>query len=208
MTNQNIHKHPAFLVGYPPITPVTDAAPVGDYDTGYHPPLVRKPIPATGAWTPATIRANANSRHRPMNLELGRKLPSVTLAYETWGELNDDGTNAVLLCHALTEIRMPPKDGTDGWWNDIVGPGKAIDTDRWFVVCPNVLGGCRDRRARRRQLPMGSRGAHAGPRSQFAICARQKSGWQIFWGSQPGRSSRALRLAETASWNGLRRIRR
>ncbi|NLW13397.1 MAG: homoserine O-acetyltransferase [Trueperella sp.] len=144
MTNQNIHKHPAFLVGYPPITPVTDAAPVGDYDTGYHPPLVRKPIPATGAWTPGDDPGEREFLDiGPMNLELGRKLPSVTLAYETWGELNDDGTNAVLLCHALTgDSHATSKDGTDGWWNDIVGPGKAIDTDRWFVVCPNVLGGC------------------------------------------------------------------
>ncbi len=144
MTHRQSHEYPAYLVGYPPITPVTDAAPVGDYDTGYHPPLVRKPIPATGAWLPGDDPGERKFLDiGPMNLELGGKLPSVTLAYETWGELNDDGTNAVLLCHALTgDSHATSKDGGDGWWNDIVGPGKAIDTDRWFVVCPNVLGGC------------------------------------------------------------------
>ncbi|VEI13645.1 homoserine O-acetyltransferase MetX [Trueperella bialowiezensis] len=136
--------HPAYLVGYPPLTPVTDAAPVGDYDTGYHPPLVRKPVPATGAWLPGDDPGEREfASIGPVELELGGRIPDVTLAYETWGTLNADGTNAVLLCHALTgDSHATSKDGTDGWWHDIVGPGKAIDTDRWYVVCPNVLGGC------------------------------------------------------------------
>ncbi|QOR45999.1 homoserine O-acetyltransferase MetX [Trueperella pecoris] len=135
---------PAFLVGYPPLTPVTDAAPVADFDIGYHPPLIAKPIPASGAW-----REGDDPGERqfldvgPMDLELGGRLPAVRLAFETWGELNDAGTNAVLLCHALTgDSHATSAEGTDGWWNDVVGPGKAIDTNRWFVVCPNVLGGC------------------------------------------------------------------
>ncbi|WP_424189257.1 homoserine O-acetyltransferase MetX [Actinokineospora sp. G85] len=65
-------------------------------------------------------------------------LPSTTLAYETWGEF--DGSNAVLVEHALTGDAHAGPDG--GWWEGLIGPGRAVDTDRWFVVCPNVLGGC------------------------------------------------------------------
>ncbi len=63
----------------------------------------------------------------------------VTVAYETWGRYTGD--NAVLVCHALTADSHVAGEG--GWWGDVVGPGGALDTDRWFVVCPNVLGGCR-----------------------------------------------------------------
>ena len=74
-------------------------------------------------------------------------LPQVTVAYETWGELDGDAGNAVLVCHALTgdsHAAGPSGHGhpTAGWWDDLVGPGKALDTDRFFVVCANVLGGC------------------------------------------------------------------
>lgn len=81
----------------------------------------------------------------PVDLELGGHLPQVRVAYETWGEF--DGTNAVLIEHALTgdaHVAGPAAPGqpTAGWWDDLVGPGKAIDTDQWFVLSPNVLGGC------------------------------------------------------------------
>lgn len=134
---------PPFLVGYPPLTPVTDAAPVADFDTGYHPPLSRKPLPATGAWREGDDPGERQFADLgPLPLELGGTIP-VTLAFETWGTLAPDGSNAILLCHALTgDSHATSRDGTDGWWHDIVGPGKAIDTERWFVVCPNVLGGC------------------------------------------------------------------
>ena len=74
-------------------------------------------------------------------------LPSVRIAYETWGELNADASNAVLVLHALTgdsHVTGAPGPGhpTAGWWSDILGSGKYIDTDRWFVVAPNLLGGC------------------------------------------------------------------
>nr|WP_240645779.1 homoserine O-acetyltransferase [Georgenia sp. SYP-B2076] len=81
-------------------------------------------------------------------LEAGGRLPHVRLAYETWGELNEAGDNAVLILHALTGDSHvtghgPPAGGADeGWWAQVVGPGRAIDTDRYFVVAPNVLGGC------------------------------------------------------------------
>jgi homoserine O-acetyltransferase len=83
---------------------------------------------------------------RDLRLELGGRLPEVHVAYETWGRLNRARDNAVLVCHALSGdshvARHSPSDDP-GWWEAVVGPGKAIDTRRWFVVCPNTLGGCR-----------------------------------------------------------------
>ena len=79
--------------------------------------------------------------------ELGGVLREVTLAFETWGELNGAADNAVLLTHALTgdsHAAGGPSEGygRGGWWDPMVGPGRPIDTDRFFVVCSNVLGGC------------------------------------------------------------------
>ncbi len=79
--------------------------------------------------------------------ELGGHLQEVSLAYETWGELNASGTNAVLITHALTgdsHAAGGPDEGhkRGGWWEPVVGPGCPIDTDEYFVVCSNVLGGC------------------------------------------------------------------
>lgn len=82
----------------------------------------------------------------PLTLELGDQLPSVTCAYETWGELNSDASNAVLVCHAISGDSHAAKHNSDddpGWWDALIGPGKPLDTDRFFIVCPNVLGGCR-----------------------------------------------------------------
>ncbi len=79
--------------------------------------------------------------------ELGGSLRDVTLAYETWGELNEAADNAVLLVHALTgdsHAAGEPSEGyrRGGWWDPMVGPGLAVDTEKYFVVCSNVLGGC------------------------------------------------------------------
>ena len=79
-------------------------------------------------------------------LEGGGRLPGVTVAYETYGTLNDRRDNAVLICHALSgdsHVARHDEDDEPGWWDLVVGPGKAIDTDRYFVLCPNILGGCR-----------------------------------------------------------------
>ncbi len=73
-------------------------------------------------------------------------LPSVTCAFETWGELNEQCSNAVLICHAISgdpHAAAHDQDDAPGWWASLIGPGKAIDTNRWFVVCPNILGSCR-----------------------------------------------------------------
>ncbi|HLS75054.1 MAG TPA: alpha/beta fold hydrolase, partial [Actinomycetaceae bacterium] len=105
-------------------------------------------IPASGAWRP---EHGAGRRTfvdiGALHLEAGGRLPQVTLAYETWGELNAARDNAILICHALTgdaHVTGPAGPGhpTPGWWSRVVGPGLAIDTDHWFVVAVNVLGGC------------------------------------------------------------------
>lgn len=80
-------------------------------------------------------------------LESGASLASVTVAFETWGQLNHSATNAVLVLHALSgdshaEGAAGPGHVSPGWWDALIGPGAPIDTDRYFVVCPNVLGGC------------------------------------------------------------------
>jgi homoserine O-acetyltransferase len=82
----------------------------------------------------------------PLVLEKGGKLPRVTVAYETYGQLNAARTNAVLVCHAISgDSHVARHDEFDdpGWWDVVVGPGKPIDTNRFFVICPNLLGGCR-----------------------------------------------------------------
>ena len=83
---------------------------------------------------------------RPLELEGGGILPRVEVAYEAYGELNADASNAVLVCHALSgDSHVARHDDGDapGWWDLLVGPGKWLDTDRFFVVCSNALGGCR-----------------------------------------------------------------
>jgi homoserine O-acetyltransferase len=83
---------------------------------------------------------------RPLPLDSGQSLPGVSIAYETYGELAADGLNAILIFHALTMdqyVASPhPITGKPGWWHNSVGPGKPIDTDRYFVICANVIGGC------------------------------------------------------------------
>jgi len=72
-------------------------------------------------------------------LQCGRVLEQLTVAYETWGTLAPDGRNAILLCHGFTSSPHAAGD-ENGWWSGLVGPGKAIDTDRYFVICANMLG--------------------------------------------------------------------
>ncbi len=82
----------------------------------------------------------------PLQLEHGGVLPQVTVAYETYGRLSPNRDNAVLVCHALSgdsHVARHDEEDDPGWWDVVVGPGKSIDTDRYFVICPNILGGCR-----------------------------------------------------------------
>ena len=113
--------------------------------------MTAEPIPVSGAWRPGDEpgrrRFATLFTERPHVLEAGGRLAQVVIAYETWGTLAPDGSNALLVLHALTgdsHASGPAGPGHlhPGWWDDVIGPGRAIDTDRWFVVCPNVLGGC------------------------------------------------------------------
>jgi len=83
---------------------------------------------------------------RPLLLDAGRSFAPLTVAFMTYGELNAARSNAVLVCHALTGdqfVASPhPITGKPGWWETMVGPGKPIDTNRFFVICANVIGGC------------------------------------------------------------------
>ena len=83
---------------------------------------------------------------RPLKLDAGVELSPFQIAYKTYGTLNADRSNAVLICHALTGDQhvasVHPVTGKPGWWETMVGPGKPIDTERYFVICPNVVGGC------------------------------------------------------------------
>jgi homoserine O-acetyltransferase len=82
----------------------------------------------------------------PLPLDCGRTLSPFTVAYMTYGVLNADKSNAVLICHALTGDQFAasahPLTGKPGWWTTMVGPGRPVDTDRFFVICANVIGGC------------------------------------------------------------------
>jgi homoserine O-acetyltransferase len=86
------------------------------------------------------------SAQRPLVLTSGRRLGPIQVAYETYGELDELGSNAVMVCHALTGDAHAAGHHGDpnrrGWWDSIIGPGRPLDTDRFFVVCANLLGGC------------------------------------------------------------------
>jgi homoserine O-acetyltransferase/O-succinyltransferase len=107
--------------------------------------------PVTGAWRegdpPGRRQFATLFEARSHVLEAGGQLSRVTVAYETWGTRDPSRNNTVLVLHALTgdsHAAGPSGPGhrQKGWWDDLIGPGKAIDTDRFYVVCPNVLGGC------------------------------------------------------------------
>ncbi|MBS3786137.1 MAG: homoserine O-acetyltransferase [Gammaproteobacteria bacterium] len=100
------------------------------------------PADSVGLVSPQTVAFNA-----PLELDGGHTLPSFELAYETYGTLNADASNAVLVCHALSGTHHAAgyhanDDRKPGWWEACIGPGKPLDTQRFFVVCSNNLGGC------------------------------------------------------------------
>ena len=105
------------------------------------PPHPRRPM--------ATVLASTSSSlvlDQPLPLDSGQSLADVTVAYETYGELDADKANAILVFHALTgdqHVASPhPITGKPGWWDRMIGPGKPIDTGRFHVICANVIGGC------------------------------------------------------------------
>src|SRR5256885_6413196 len=82
-----------------------------------------------------------------ITLDSGATLAPVEVAYESYGELNAAKTNAILVLHAFSgdahAAGISPESGKPGWWDNMIGPGKAFDTNKYFVICSNVLGGCR-----------------------------------------------------------------
>ena len=113
--------------------------------------MTTEPLPVTGAWRPGDHPGQRQfftfAEDRPFALDVGSTLSAITVAYETWGVLNEDRSNAILICHAWTgDSHAAGRAGqghpTPGWWDEMIGPGRHIDTDRYFVVCMNVLGGC------------------------------------------------------------------
>ena len=96
------------------------------------------------AWAPSSEVVCFSGN--PLQLACGSSLDTFQIAYATWGTLNADKSNAVLVCHALTGdqyvVGKNPVTGKPGWWETLIGPGKPIDTNRFFVICSNILGGC------------------------------------------------------------------
>jgi homoserine O-acetyltransferase len=109
--------------------------------------LIGKPR-ATGAWRDGDPAGNRQfAALFDLRLESGKNLQDVRIAYETWGTLNAEASNSVLVLHALTGDShvtgaASKEHPTEGWWSDIIGPKLAIDTEKFFVVAPNMLGGC------------------------------------------------------------------
>ena len=117
---------------------------------GERPALDAGVLPVTGAWQPGDPAGDRRFYTLPtvhFALEGGGRLREVTIAYESWGTLDADASNAILVCHALTgdahaAARSDRATDAPGWWLDLIGPGRPVDTNRWFVVCANILGGC------------------------------------------------------------------
>ena len=132
--------------GGPVGRPASDR-PLADLGRRAHPSA----LPASGAWREGDPVGGRRfvplTSGRPFALEGGALLHDAVVAYETFGTLAPDASNAVLVCHALTGDShaaggIAPGHPTQGWWNGVIRPGGAIDLDRWFIVCVNVLGGC------------------------------------------------------------------
>ncbi|WP_406336742.1 homoserine O-acetyltransferase [Streptomyces sp. NBC_00203] len=184
--------------------------------------------PASGAWREGDPpgRRQWHVREKPLPLEAGGELPGARLAFETWGRLAPDRSNAVLVLHALTgdsHAAGPAEPGhpTPGWWDGLIGAGLALDTDRWFVVAPNVLGGCQGSTGPSSTRPDGRRWGGTFPsltqRDQVAAEAGLADAlgidrWALVVGgsmggmravewavSYPGRTSALLLLATTAA---------
>ena len=166
---------------------------------------------STGAWREGSPQG---SRHSvdigSLALEAGGALPQVRIAYETWGTLNAERDNAILVEHALTgdsHVSGPAGVGhpTPGWWHGLIGPGRPLDTDQWFVVASNVIGGCQGTTGPSSSAPdgrpWGSRFPFVTVRDQVAAEAAMSdrlgiSAWAAVLGGSMG-GMRALEWAVT-----------
>jgi homoserine O-acetyltransferase len=144
--------------------------------------LVGRP-PASGAWRDGDPAGDREFAPLPsFKTGSGRELASVKLAFETWGQLNEAGDNAVLIMHALTGDShatgpASKQHPTEGWWNGIIGPGLAIDTDRFYVVAPNMLGGCQGSTG---PATLDKNGREYGPRFPYLTIRDQVEALKLF----------------------------
>lgn len=164
----------------------------------------------TGAWRdgdePGRRRFQTVFQQQPLALEAGGQLRDVRVAYETWGSLDEQRSNAVLVQHALTGDSHAvgpagPGHTQPGWWDGLIGPGEAVDTDRWFVVCPNVLGGCQGTTGPASIAPdgrpYGSRWPRTTIRDQVAVEAALADALEIQrWAAVIGGSMGGMRVLE------------
>jgi len=169
-------------------------------------------VPTTGAWRPGDDpgrRAFLDVfTDRPLALELGGEFDGITVAFETWGTPTPAMDNAVLVVHALTgdsHAAGPAGPGhpSAGWWDEIIGPGRAIDTDRWWVVCANALGGCQGTTgpasAAPDGRPWGSRFPTVTIRDQVAVEAALADRLGVArWAAVVGGSMGGMRVLEWA----------
>ncbi|MEN9715194.1 MAG: hypothetical protein RJA35_661 [Actinomycetota bacterium] len=124
-----------------------DAVPSGFITDEMSRQLIGRP-PASGAWRDGDPAGDREFAPIPgLKLESGKSLHAFKIAFETWGTLNAEASNAVLVLHALTGDshavgKSSKAHPTEGWWDGIIGPGLAVDTDKFYVVAPNMLGGC------------------------------------------------------------------
>jgi len=143
-----------------------------------------------------------------LGFETGGALPQVSIAYETWGTLNAARDNAILVEHALTgdsHVSGPAAAGhpTAGWWDGLIGPGSPLDTDHWFVVASNVIGGCQGTTGPSSQAPdgrpWGSRFPFVTVRDQVAAEAALSDQLGIsVWAAVLGGSMGGMRALEWA----------
>jgi homoserine O-acetyltransferase len=108
---------------------------------------IRKPTPKTAVEDrPPPGEQVVLAKDEPLQLDCGEALGPITVAYRTYGELNAEKSNAILVCHALTGDQFAAEDhpvtGKPGWWQVMIGPGRPLDTRRYQIICANVLGGC------------------------------------------------------------------
>lgn len=184
------------------------------------------PLPQDGPGEVGLVAWQEFTSREPLLFDEGGRLESFTLRYETYGRLNDARSNAVLICHALSGDHHVAgvhslRDRKPGWWNALVGPGKPVDTTRWFVICSNCIGGCQgstgpgsiDPRTGKPfgvtfpVLTIGDMVAaqlrlldHLGIERLHAVIGGSMGGMQVLeWGVRaPERSGRLLALATTA----------
>ena len=140
-------------------------------------------------------------------LDSGVLLPQVAIALQCWGTLNADASNIILIEHALTGDShvVGPQDAlhpTAGWWPGMVGPDCPIDTNRWFVICTNTLGGCRGTTGPPHSTRTGIIGVPASPPFPFATWCVRRHNWRIFLGFVVSPPSLVAPWVVPAPWNG------